>query len=300
MSQDLFAGIEAGGTKIICAVAKADGTVVAQARIATGMPDDNFKEISSFFAEQIVKHGPFCAGGIASFGPLDLDTASPNYGCLTTTPKFGWSSINILGRISDIVNAPTVIDTDVNCAALAEARYGAARGLKRVCYVTVGTGIGVGIVENGATNLGVGHPEVGHIRIPRAPGDDFAGICSVHGDCAEGLACGPAMKGRWHKSAEDLPVDHIAWVYEAHYIAAICVNLTYIVRPERIILGGGVMERSSLLGAVRDAFKAMTAGYALDRFSADVETFICAPELTDPSPGLVGALELARGTYGAS
>lgn len=294
MTQQLFAAIEAGGTKVICAIAGADGGVLVQARLPTTAPDDTFACIATFFHQQIDRLGRIAAGGIASFGPLDLDPISLQFGQLTTTPKPGWAAVDMLGRVAAILDAPTFINTDVTCAAMAEANVGAGRGLDRLCYMTVGTGIGVGIFDRGATPAGALHPEVGHVRISRAQGDDFAGICPSHGDCAEGLACGPAMKTRWHKSAEELPADHIAWAYEAHYIAAICVNLTYIVRPQRIIIGGGVMEQSSLIGAVRSAYRELMAGYALDRYSVAVETFICLPELRNPSPGLIGALEIAR------
>ena len=295
MSKDLFAALEAGGTKMICAVANGDGDVLAQVRIATTTPDEVFDEIAAFYRAQRVEHGPIRTGGVASFGPLDLDPASASHGHLTGTPKSGWSSVDMLGRFSDIVDAPSRIDTDVNCAAMAEATHGAGRGLDRVCYMTVGTGIGVGMFERGALHKPTAHAEVGHIRVSRAAGDDFAGMCPSHQDCVEGLACGPAMKARWGRSAEDLPGDHPAWHFEAHYIAAICVNLTYIARPQRIVLGGGVLEHDALYAAVRRQFRTMAAGYALDRYSADIETFICPPGLQDPSPGLVGAIELARG-----
>jgi fructokinase len=294
MVEPLLAGIEAGGTKVICAVARADGTVLAQTRVLTRAPDETFGDMARFFEHQSQQLGPVSAGGVASFGPLDLDRTSAGYGRLTSTPKQGWSDVDILGHVQAMLGAPVTIDTDVNCAGQAEARYGAARGLDRLCYITVGTGIGVGVVEDGRTNTGAGHPEVGHIRIPRAADDDFAGICPSHGDCAEGLASGPAMKRRWHASAEELAADHVGWVYEAQYIAALCVNLTYIVRPQRIIIGGGVMERSSLMAAVRGSFASQMAGYALDRYSGASAIFLAAPELHDPSPGLVGAIDLAR------
>lgn len=293
MGEALIAGIEAGGTKILCAVARKGGGVLEQARVPTRNPDDTLAEIARFYAQVKDRHGAIEAAGIASFGPIDLDRASSTYGILTGTPKAGWSGVDIRSRIAMIVQAPTTIDTDVNCAAIAEARMGAAQGLDRVCYVTVGTGIGVGIVEGGRTNPGPGHPEAGHIRVPRAPGDAFAGTCSSHGDCLEGLACGPAMEARWECSAEDLPDNHAGWAFEAHYIAALCTSLTYTLRPQRIILGGGVLERTSLIEAVRATYCDMTAGYALDRFSAAPDTFLVSPRLKDPSPGIVGALAIA-------
>lgn len=294
MSGDLFAGIEAGGTKILCAVAAGDGSILAEQRIPTAAPEETFAAVAAFYRAQRDRHGPLRAAGVASFGPLDLDPGSTGYGSLTTTPKSGWSGVAMLGRIADIVGAPTAIDTDVNCAGLAEARYGAGRSLDRICYVTVGTGIGMGHIEHGRPVAGVGHAEAGHMRVARAPGDAFAGTCPYHDDCLEGLACGPAMAARWGKSADLLGDDHIGWSFEAHYLACLCLNLTYILRPERIILGGGVMAHRSLHARVRERFAALAAGYSLDRCSADPEHFICPPIAEAPSAGLVGAIALAR------
>lgn len=294
MSNDLFAAIEAGGTKFLCAVTSADGQVLAQQRIATAAPDETFAGVAAFYQRQREILGPVAAVGLASFGPLDLDRASPGYGRLTSTPKLRWSGVDMRGRIADVVGAPTVIDTDVNCAGLAEARYGAGQGLDRFCYVTVGTGIGIGVIERGFSMSGVGHSEAGHMRVPRATGDDFVGACPFHGDCLEGLACGPAIAGRWGRAAEDLDEDHPAWAIEAHYLAALCINLTYLLRPERIILGGGVMAHPPLHDAVRARFTALAADYALDRCSADYATFVCPPAAQEPSAGLLGAVALAR------
>lgn len=300
MSNQLFAAIEAGGTKVLCALANANGQIISQERISTRAPEETFAEIEAFYAAQCALQGKVCAAGIASFGPINLDRDTPGYGRLTTTPKKGWRDFDMPGRVRQLFDAPTAIDTDVNCAALAEGAVGAAAGLSRYCYITVGTGIGVGIVESGKTSQGTGHPEAGHIRLAKAKGDEFAGICPFHGDCAEGLASGPAMKARWQVSAEDLAVDHIAWEYEAHYIAALCIALTYSVRPQRIIIGGGVLERSTLYNRIRVHFEELAHGYALDDFSRDAESYIARPNLIDPSPGLVGALQLARGLIHAA
>ncbi len=293
MPESLVAAIEAGGTKFVCAVATAGGTVLAQARLATQDPETTFAAVAAFFAGERARRGPVVAAGVGSFGPLDLDPASAGFGRLTTTPKPGWAGVDMRGRVAAIVGAPTAIDTDVNCAGVAEARFGAGRGRARLCYVTVGTGIGVGIVEHGRPLGGVGHAEAGHIRVPRAPGDGFAGLCPWHGDCLEGLAAGPAMAARWGQPAETLGDDHPGWAMAAHYLAALCVKLTYTVRPERIILGGGVAAHPLLHDRVRAAFVRLAGGYALDRCSADPATFICRPELIDPPAGLIGAIALA-------
>jgi fructokinase len=295
MMLQTIAGIEAGGTKILCALAAPDGRILAQARVPTGDPDTTFAGMAAFFDEQRRRHGFVRSGGIASFGPLDLDHASPGFGQLTTTPKPGWAAVDMRGRIADLLNAPVAIDTDVQCAAMAEAEAGTGQGLDRLCYVTVGTGIGIGYVERDRSTAGTAHLEAGHIRVPRASGDAaFAGTCPYHGDCLEGLASGPAMAARWSMGAEHLSVDHVGWEYEAHYIASLCVTLAYTLRPNRIVLGGGVMDRTGMHDRVRRQFVKQTAGYALDRWSAVPETFIARPTLTDPSPGLVGALLLAR------
>ncbi len=289
-----IAGIEAGGTKILCAVATPEHKILAQTRVATGDAEATFAAMAAFFAEQRRHHGPVSAGGVASFGPLDLDRGSPRYGRLTTTPKPGWAGVDMLRRVAEMLDAPVEIDTDVNCAALAESRHGAGLGLDSLCYVTVGTGIGVGYIERGRINSEVGHLETGHTRVPRASDDDaFAGTCPYHGDCLEGLACGPAMNARWGVAAESLPDDHVGLDYQAHYIACLCVNLTYTLRPQRIVLGGGVMERESLYDDVRARFAALMAGYALDRWSAEPANYITSPTLREPSPGMVGALVLA-------
>lgn len=295
MRDSLIAGIEAGGTKTICAVANDDGSVLAQCRVPTGSPDETFAAIAAFYDEQKAQHGPIEIGGVGSFGPLDLDCRSPTHGALTTTPKSGWSGINMRSRVSDILGAPVLIDTDVNCAGLAEGVYGAGQGLDRFCYITVGTGIGVGCVEDGRPSSGVGHPEAGHIRVPRAAGDDaFAGMCPYHSDCLEGLASGPAIEARWRRRPEDLGDEHSAWRYEAHYIAALAVNLTYVLRPQRLILGGGVMSHTGLIDLVRSQFDDMMGGYSLDRWSGDAGTYLAEPILTENSAGVVGAIELAR------
>lgn len=294
MSGIFFGGIEAGGTKVLCAVADETGHIVDQARIPTADPNFTLLRIAKFFKCSSIPMTSLQGVGIASFGPLDLDRASATYGCLTSTPKPGWSSFDLRGEVAAMFGCPVGIDTDVNAAALAEGLFGAAVGLDRFCYVTVGTGIGVGVIENGTIPETAGHPEAGHMCLPRVEGDDFAGICTFHKDCAEGLASGPAMRARWELSAEELPDEHVAWEFEAQYIASICQNLTYTLRPQRIILGGGVMERSSIYEKVQRAFRQRMSGYALDRYSRDQDTFIARPALTSPSPGLVGALQLAK------
>ncbi len=289
-----YAAIEAGGTKFICALFRDDGEIVARTRIPTTTPDETLRAARQFLHQAAQEHGDVSATGIASFGPLNLDPTSSAYGSIVSTPKVGWSGVNMLSAFRDALGAPVFLDTDVNCAAIAEGRLGAAQGCETHCYMTVGTGIGVGLVVNNQLISGLGHAEVGHMRVSRASGDTFAGRCPYHGDCVEGLACGPAMQDRWGQRPEDLPEDHPAWPMQAHYVAAICTNLIYTLRPQRIVIGGGVFERRSLYGRVRTTLKAMLADYALSSIERDLDVLITPPGLTDVAPGLLGAYELAR------
>ena len=194
----MLGAIEAGGTKFLCGIADRDGRVLAHERIATTAPAETLGAASDFFARNIAQHGLLSAFSIGSFGPLSLNPVASDFGSITSTPKQGWQDVDLLGHFRRTIAAPMVLDTDVNCAAVGERLFGSGRGLDTFCYVTVGTGIGVGLLIGGAPHGGANHPEAGHIRLPRAPGDqDFAGICPFHGDCLEGLACGPAMKARW-------------------------------------------------------------------------------------------------------
>lgn len=293
-SPAIFGGIEAGGTKLLCGIAHEDGTILEQIRIPTTTPAETLKAASDFFEAAAGRHGTMAALGIGSFGPLSLRPTANDYGCITTTPKPGWSGTDLVGYLRDRLVVPIEIDTDVNCAAVGERLFGSGRGLDTFCYVTIGTGIGVGMIVNGAPYGGANHPEAGHIRVPRAPGDDsFEGHCPFHGDCLEGLACGPAMKARWGIRPPELPDDHPAWGMEADYVAALCTNLTYVMRPDRIILGGGVMQRPQIYQLVRKALMEKLAGYDASIRDLDPETYIAEPT-AGSSAGLSGALAMAH------
>ena len=292
----LLGAIEAGGTKFLCGIADRNGSVLAEARISTTTPDETLEAASAFFAENIARHGPLSAFSIGSFGPLSLNPIAPDYGSITSTPKAGWQDVDLLGHFRRTIDAPMALDTDVNCAAVGERLFGSGRGLDTFCYVTVGTGIGVGLLVGGAPHGGANHPEAGHIRLPRADGDhDFPGICPFHGDCLEGLACGPAMKARWGEAAETLSDDHPAWDIEADYLAGLCATLTYVVRPDRIILGGGVMDSHAMHARVRSALVAKLAGYDTSMRSLDMDDYVVAPT-AGPSAGLTGAFAIAYRT----
>jgi fructokinase len=288
----ILGAIEAGGTKFLCAISDRDGTTLMQIRIPTTTPEETLGAATAFFAQASDQYGTLAAFSIGSFGPLSLNPVAIDYGCITSTPKTGWQNVDLLAHFRETIAAPTALDTDVNCAAVGERLFGSGQGLDTFCYVTVGTGIGVGVLINGTPHGGANHPEAGHIKLPRASGDDqFAGICPYHGDCLEGLAAGPAMHARWGVPAETLPSSHPAWDIEADYLAGLCATLTYTVRPDRIIIGGGVMQ-PPMYDRVRRALTAKLAGYDASMRTIDMADYVAAPT-AGSSAGLTGALALA-------
>jgi fructokinase len=232
--------------------------------------------------------------GIAAFGPLDLNPASPSYGHITSTPKPGWRDTDLLGRVASAMRIPAAIDTDVNAAVLAEWRWGSAKGLDSVVYMTVGTGIGGGALLDGRPIHGLVHPEMGHILVPHDRSvDPFAGCCPFHGDCLEGLASGPAMERRWHARAESLPRDHPGWGLEAHYLALGLTTIICTVSPRRIVLGGGVMQQSHLLPMIRAEVLTLLNGYVqAEAITAGMDEYI-VPAMLGEEAGIKGALALA-------
>ena len=288
----LVAGVELGGTKCVCLLAGGPGEVVEEVRLATRAPEETFGDIRAVLSRW--REGPgFGALGIASFGPLELDERSPAFGRVTATPKPGWrgADLNLLGRDFD---GPVAIDTDVNGAALAEGRWGAARGLRGHAYVTVGTGIGVGLVVDGRTVRGLGHPEAGHLRVGRRAGDDWPGVCPYHGDCVEGLASGPAIAVRAGRSGDELPPDHPAWETVIHALGGLLHNLVLTACPERILIGGGVADGQPwLFPRLRRALIDSLGGYAsADRIAPDVDAYVQPPALGGRA-GPLGAVALA-------
>lgn len=258
----ILAGVEAGGTKFVCVVGDADGRVLAEERVPTRGPRETLAEAVAALGRATARTGPPAAVGVAAFGPLDL-RPGPRHGHLLATPKPGWSGTDLAGPFRDAFGVPVAIDTDVNGAALAEGRDGAAAGLGTYAYVTVGTGVGVGVVAGGRTLRGLVHPEAGHVAVPRVPGDDFPGVCPFHGDCLEGMASGPALAARWGAPAERLegPLLDRAVDLEAAYIASGIAVLVYAVAPERVVLGGGVANLPGLLPRVRAHLAHALAGY---------------------------------------
>ena len=277
----VFGGIEAGGTKWECAVGTGPTDLRASETIPTTAPDETIGRAIAFFERE----GPVDAIGIGSFGPVDLRPGSETWGSITTTPKPGWANTDVAGVVSAELGVPVAFDTDVNAAALGEHRWGAAVGLDTFCYVTVGTGIGGGAIAGGQIVHGLLHPEFGHMRIPHdLDADPFAGSCPYHGDCWEGLASGPAIEARWGRPPRELVDEEAVWRLEARYIALGLANVVAVLSPERIVLGGGVMEVPGLLELVRVEVDALLAGY--------VATEIVPPAL-GPLSGVLGAIALA-------
>lgn len=285
----LHAAIEAGGTKFRVAVG-VGLQIEADTTVPTTTPEETIGATMEFlggFADRIV------AGGIAAFGPLDLDPASPSYGSITVTPKPGWKDTDLLGRIRSALGVPTAIDIDVGGAALGEWTWGAARGLDSFLYVTVGTGIGGGVFIDGATHHGLGHPETGHIVVAREPDDDFPGTCPYHGACLEGMASGPAVAHRWGASGRDLAGRDDVLDLEARYLAQAMRTFTYTLAPQRILLGGGVLQMPGLLARVRAHLRHDLGGYVTSpSLDGDLTGYLVAPELGQDA-GLYGAFALA-------
>lgn len=291
----LVGGIEGGGTKFVCILGRGPDDIVAETRIPTTTPDATLSRVVEFFRTESARAGATLAAlGVGSFGPVDLHEGSATWGYITTTPKPGWAQADVAGRLKREIGVPVAFDTDVNAAAIGEARWGAARGLDSFVYVTVGTGIGGGGILDGRPMHGLLHPEMGHVLVPHDRAiDPFPGVCPYHGDCLEGLATGPALQARWGQPAETLPADHPAWALEAHYLALALANLALTLSPQRIILGGGVMEQAQLFPLIRREVVALLAGYVkAAEIQEGIESYVVPPGLGNRS-GRLGALAMA-------
>jgi len=290
----LYGGIEAGGTKFICMVGSGPASVVAETRFPTTHPDETIHQAIEFF-QPYAQREELAAVGIASFGPVDLDPDSPTYGYITTTPKPFWSQVDLRGCVQEGLKVPVIFDTDVNCAVFGEHYWiPENRPLDPFLYMTVGTGIGVGVLANGRPLHGLVHTEAGHMAIPHdRQRDPFPGVCPYHGDCLEGLCTGPAIARRWGQAAETLPDGHPAWELEAEYVALALTNLTYTLSPRRIVLGGGVGQRPNLIDLVRRRVPELLNGYIQSPWlSEKIAEYIVPPALGTRS-GVLGAIALA-------
>jgi fructokinase len=281
-----YGGVEAGGTKWVCAIGTGPDDLHGLTTFPTTTPAETLERTAAFFTQ----NGGVAAVGVGSFGPLDLAQ-----GRITTTPKPGWAGTDLVSALELALGVPVAFDTDVNAAALGEQRWGAAEGLDTFCYLTVGTGIGGGIIARNRLLHGLLHPEVGHMLIPHdRERDPFAGVCPFHGDCFEGLASGSSLLERWGKPGEELTDRPEVWELEAEYVALGVVNVICTVSPERVILGGGVMKQPALLPLVRTRVQELLAGYvSAPELSDGIGAYLVTPALGDRA-GVLGALELAR------
>jgi fructokinase len=296
----LLAGVELGGTKCVCILGSGPDDVRAVERLPTGEREETLRQIESVLERWRSQYG-FSALGIASFGPVDLRPGSTTYGFITSTSKAGWRDTDIAQRLQRRNTVPVGFDTDVNGAALAEGRWGAAQGLDDYAYVTVGTGIGVGTIVRGRPVFGMNHTELGHIRVVRRAGDPFAGVCSFHGDCIEGLASGPAIEARVGIPASQLPADHPAWDFVVHGLAQLLHTMVLTTAPARIFLGGGVMSaQAHLFERIRQELKRSLNGYVeAPELEQGLPQFIVPPGL-GAMAGPLGALALAADAAGNS
>lgn len=283
----LLGALEAGGTKIVCAVGNENGEIVEQTSILTQTPAITVPKLLEFFEGKKIE-----ALGIGCFGPIDVNRDSKTYGYITTTPKLAWQNYDMVGVFRNTLGVPVGFDTDVNSSALGEHTWGIAKGLHSCIYITIGTGVGVGVIVDGRLLHGMLHPEGGHVLLNRLPQDTYKGFCPFHANCMEGLAAGPAIEGRWGKKAIELADRPEVWEMEAEYIAQALVDYTMMVSPQRIILGGGVMHQTQLLPLVRKKFRAILNGYLRTKDLEDLDTYIVLQSLDDKQ-GIMGALKLA-------
>ncbi len=278
--------LEAGGTKMVCAVGQEDGTILEQISIPTTTPEETIPRILSYFRGKEIE-----ALGVAAFGPVDVKPDSPSYGHILDTPKAAWRHCDLLGQLKSALPIPMGLDTDVNGSCLGEMTYGCAKGLDSVIYITIGTGVGVGVCSGGKLVHGMLHPEGGHILLTRHPQDPKGGICPYHKNCLEGFACGPSIEARWGKKAADLKDAPLVWEIESYYIAQALTDYIMILSPQKIILGGGVMHQEQLFPLIRSKVKEFIGGYLNTPELNDLDNYI-VPASLGGDQGIMGCIKL--------
>lgn len=283
----MFGGIEAGGTKFICAVADEDLTIIERKSFKTTTPKETMNQVIDFFKTY---QSELRVIGIGSFGPIDLNKASNTYGYITSTPKLAWQNFNFLEVLENNFSIPFVWTTDVNAAAYGEFCHGNGVDYQSLVYFTIGTGVGGGAIQNGEFIQGFSHPEMGHMLIQPHSKDTFEGNCAFHKSCLEGMASGPAIEKRLGVKGQDLSADHEYWEIEADYIAQCAYNTTLVLAPEKLIFGGGVMQQEHMIKKVRKKFEQKMNGYVT---YPDLETYIQTPKLGN-NAGIIGCLALAK------
>lgn len=278
--------LEAGGTKMVCAIGDEKGNILDRISLPTQKPEETIPKIIDYFRDYDIK-----ALGIGCFGPIDLKKESKTYGYITTTPKLDWRNYDIVGAFKETLQVPIGFDTDVNASALGEATWGITQGMENSIYITIGTGIGTGIIVGGKLLHGMLHPEAGHILLNRHKEDPYEGKCPYHKSCFEGLASGPAIEMRWGEKAYELTLRQDVWEMEAYYIAQAIVNYILILSPQRIVLGGGVMHQEHLMPLIRTQVKNLLSGYLDTEELNEVEQYIVLASLND-NQGILGAIKL--------
>ena len=284
----ILGALEAGGTKMVCAIGDEKGNLLDRIVLPTQTPELIMPQMIAYYKKFQIE-----ALGIGTFGPADLNPASKTYGYITTTPKLAWANYNILGTFSNALRIPVGFDTDVNAAALGEASFGCMQDVQTGIYITIGTGIGVGVIAEGKLLHGMLHPEGGHILLARHKSDRYPGCCPYHTNCFEGLASGPALEGRYGKKAIELSDMPEVWELEAEYIAQALVNYILILSPERIVLGGGVMHQEQLFSKIRQKTAELLNGYIKTKQLNNLDTYIVPSSLND-TQGILGCLKLAQ------
>ena len=283
----LYGGLEAGGTKMICAIGNENGEILERAVFPTLSPQETMPKMLEFFKEKDIK-----SLGIACFGPIDLNKESGTYGYITSTPKELWRNFDIVGEFKRNLNVPIGFDTDVNGSLLGEINWGCAQGKTDALYITIGTGIGGGVMSNGKLLHGMLHPELGHIKMVVPKEDSYNGKCPYHGECFEGLASGPAIEERWGKKAVDLAGEESVWELESYYIAQALSTYILVLSPQIIILGGGVMHQKQLFPLIRKKTLEQLGGYIKTKELEDIDNYIVPASLNDDQ-GIMGAVKLA-------
>ncbi|MDF2587037.1 MAG: hypothetical protein K0S41_878 [Anaerocolumna sp.] len=284
----IFGALEAGGTKMVLAIGNEHGEILEQTSIPTETPDITMPKIIDYFKTKEIK-----ALGIGSFGPIDLNRQSATYGFITSTPKLSWANYNIVGTIKEALQVPIGFDTDVNGSALGEATWGSTRDVAFSIYITIGTGIGIGVYQNGSLLHGMLHPEGGHILLNKHENDSFLGVCPYHPNCFEGLASGPSIEKRWGKKADQLKDNNEVWEMEAYYLAQAIVNYILVLSPHRIVLGGGVMHQEQLFPLIRNKVKELLNGYVKTPELENLDDYIVPAALND-NQGIMGCIQLAK------
>lgn len=288
----LYGALEAGGTKMVCAIGDENGKILEQISVPTTTPEETMPPILEYF-----KGKDIAAIGIACFGPVDLNPSSPTYGYITTTPKLAWANYNIVGAVKDALGIPVGFDTDVNGSLLGEVTWGCAKGLTDAVYFTIGTGVGGGVMTNGKLLHGMLHPELGHMLMRVREDDTYKGHCPFHGNCLEGMAAGPALEERWGARGKDLADRDEVWDLESYYIAQAIWTCITVLSPQKVILGGGVMHQEQLFPLIREKVAELMNHYLKTKELEDLDSYIVPASLNDDQ-GIMGCIKLAMNACG--